>query len=136
MKRKPHQLFLHFINTAAECRQNSCARFVLISAIACLALVSCGDDSDSTPKSRVEQMINASRVCSAFMDTDLIISCEITRSELSVDVQINTSAGEARKMCRFVPGMVSAYTSTLERRWRLRIFPPFDSESPLAVCSF
>lgn len=108
-------------------------------------------DSQPTPESQPidEDALQQLRVvddayllCESFEATGLTTDCEVKGWGLTVDVRIDTSGSEARKICTGVADMLAqkthsfaSFASSAGRPWKLRIFSPYSSEHPIAICN-
>lgn len=79
---------------------------------------------------------DAYAVCTAMESTGLITTCKVSGWGETVDVRIDTTGAEARKMCPAIVGLVGKQTRTLAGRWKLRIFSPYSGDQPIAICTF
>ncbi len=109
------------------------AIFVLI-----LMLSSYMGDKPRSRSSTISQsstsVSDANAVCSAIRSTDFALRCTVSSSLKTINLTINTTASEARKMCAGVREEIRPYTRRLGN-WALRIYSPLDSTRHLASCS-
>jgi hypothetical protein len=78
---------------------------------------------------------DAYRVCEAMDGTGLTTSCEVKAWGKTIDVRMDTTGAEARKICLGTAKMVSGYTIAFKGEWKLRIFSPYSGDQPIAVCA-
>lgn len=76
-------------------------------------------------------------VCAVFNNTGMLSEpCEVSGWDGAVDVTLDTSGAEARKVCRGVAQMLSQQGVFFnERQWKIRIYSPFSDGNTLAVCN-
>jgi hypothetical protein len=98
-----------------------------------LLLAGCGKQEESKSIKAVD---DAYRVCAAFTGTKLTTECTVHAGARSIDVRIDTSGEEARKMCAGSVEKIGSYTANLHETWKLQIFSPFSGDHPMAVCQF
>jgi hypothetical protein len=72
---------------------------------------------------------NAYRLCAAMDKTGL------TGWGSTVDVRMDTSGAETRKICAGVVDMMAQQKHSFASKWKLCIFSPYSSEHPIAVCT-
>lgn len=92
-----------------------------------LLLSACGNESDV--------FVHANRVCSALNNIEMVY-CEVNAEESALELLINTSESEARKMCPGISEITMEHTSRLrDANWKAKIFLPSSSKTdPVAVC--
>jgi hypothetical protein len=78
---------------------------------------------------------NAYRLCAAMDKTGLTTECKVSGWGSTVDVRMDTSGAEARKICAGVVDMMAQQKHSFASKWKLRIFSPYSSEHPIAVCT-
>lgn len=106
----------------------------LIAVISSLTLIGCGGSDNST--NRVVDVIDdAHRVCSAMRNTGLTSECDVKGAGRTVDVRIDTTGLEAKKICKGAAEEISKMTKRFKGEWKLRIFSPYSGDHPLAVCA-
>jgi len=98
----------------------------LIASVS-LLLSACGSEKDVFD--------DAERVCSALNNIEMV-HCEINAEESALELLINTSESEARKMCSGISAITLEHTSSLrDANWKAKIFLPSWSETtPVTVC--
>ena len=74
-------------------------------------------------------------LCATFEATGLSTECEVSGWSSTIDVTIDTSGGEARKICAGVVKMMAEKTRSFAGKWKLRIFSPYSGDRPIAVCT-
>jgi len=78
---------------------------------------------------------DAYKVCAAMENTGLTTSCKVDGWKGAIDVRIDTSSTEARKICEGVAEMMAQQTGSFrDGRWKLQIFSPYSGDQPVAVC--
>ena len=75
----------------------------------------------------------AYKVCRAFEGTGLTTGCEVNGWKQNIDVRIDMSSSEARKLCTQLADMQSGQFP--DGRWSLRILSPYSGDQPIAVCN-
>jgi hypothetical protein len=79
---------------------------------------------------------NAFGLCRVFDGTDLLSEpCSVSGWNSSVDVKMDTSGGEARKICSDVADMMRAQGIRFDAGWKIRIYSPFSGDSTIAQCN-
>lgn len=78
---------------------------------------------------------SAYRVCALFDSTGLASApCEVTGWGSSVEVKIDMTAAEARKLCPQVAGMARDKGWSFGKGWTLKIYSPFSGGDTIAYC--
>ncbi len=97
------------------------------------ALVLCGSSAMAESGTSVE---SAFRLCALFDSTGLASApCEVTGWGSTVDVKIDMSAAEARKLCVQIADLARSEGWTFDPGWTLQIFSPYSGENTIAYCS-
>ena len=79
---------------------------------------------------------NAYALCRVFDGTGLLSEpCSVSGWHSSVDVKMDTSGGEARKICSGVAQMMHKQGVRFDDGWKIRIYSPFSGDSTLAKCA-
>lgn len=79
---------------------------------------------------------NAYSVCSVFDRTGLLSEpCSVSGWHSAIDVKMDTSGTEARKICDGVVRMIHQKGIRFAKGWKIRIYSPFSGKSTLAQCS-
>jgi hypothetical protein len=78
---------------------------------------------------------NAFRLCAVFEKTGLTTECKVSGWGSTVDVRMDTSGAEARKICISVVDLMAQQKLSFAGKWKLRIFSPYSGEHPIAVCT-
>lgn len=95
-----------------------------------------GSPSVGSSASRPPDVIDDSyRLCAAMEKTGLTTQCTVEGWGKTVDVTIDTTGAEARKICAGVADLMAAETSRFAGQWKLRIFSPYSGERPIATCA-
>ncbi len=108
---------------------------VILSTI--FFLSGCGNSdsgSERTSRETANPVNDAYKVCNAFERTGLTTQCEVSGWNSTIDVTIDTTGAEARKMCPGIVDMVAKLTRSFAGKWKLQIFSPYSGERPIAVC--
>lgn len=118
-------------------------------ALAVIALSIAGDNSGVAPPpasavtskpaeaEKPDSVTEAMVVCKAMENTGMTTRCEVKGWGKTVDVRMDTSSAEARKMCGGIAQEMQQIGNELRRTgWKLRIFSPYSGEEPIAVCNF
>jgi len=96
--------------------------------------------SAGSPANAQQDVVNAAyAVCNVFTNTGMVTECSVSGWNASVDVRMDTTGGEAQKICGGVVEMITDQTqafSRAERKWKLQIFSPYSGDHPIAVCQF
>jgi hypothetical protein len=61
--------------------------------------------------------------------------CEVKGWGSTVDVRIDTTGTEARKMCPAMVNLLAQQKLSFAGKWKLRIFSPYRGDHPIAVCT-
>jgi hypothetical protein len=88
----------------------------------------------STP-APADAVADAFRLCAIMNHTKLLSEpCKVSGWNSSVDVSIDTTAAEARKICA---GLHRFYEGKLrfDGKWTLRIFSPYSGDRTIATCA-
>jgi len=59
--------------------------------------------------------------------------CEVSGWNQAVDVSIDTTSSEARKICSEVSEMISKQMK-FDRGWKIRIYSPFSNGKTITTC--
>ena len=107
---------------------------LLTTVFATLALSSCsgGNSEASREPTAVD---DAFKVCEAMKATGLVSECTVGGLSQMIDVRIDTTGAEARKICAQSSSMITQQSQRFAGNWELRIFSPFSGDHPLAVCT-
>lgn len=89
----------------------------------------------SVPIASADVIDDAYRLCKAMESTAVTTQCEVKGWGSTVDVTIDTSGVEARKICIGAADMMAQKTRTFNGKWKLRIFSPYSGDRPIAVCT-
>ena len=80
---------------------------------------------------------NAFKFCSALDATGLLSKpCDVSGWNQSIDVTMDTSSTEARKMCAGIVAQASQVGARFDRGWKVRIYSPYSNGNTIAQCSF
>jgi len=80
----------------------------------------------------VDSVDNAFKFCTALDGTGLLSKpCEVSGWSLSIDISIDTTSNEARKICS---GIASQGGGRFDRGWKLKIYSPYSNGNTLAQC--
>mgnify|MGYP001371966141 FL=1 len=78
---------------------------------------------------------NAYRLCAVFDGTGLTSSkCSVSGWNSSVDVKIDMTSGEARKLCVQVAALARQKGMTFDPGWQIRIYSPYSGDNTIAFC--
>lgn len=77
---------------------------------------------------------DAYRLCKAMERTGLTTECEVSGYHSRVDVTIDTTGSEARKICAGVADQMAKAGANFQGKWKLRILSPYSGEKAIAVC--
>ena len=79
---------------------------------------------------------SAYRMCLAFDSTGLLSEpCKVSGWSSTINVTMDTSSAEARKMCQGIPAIMNASNVRFRHTWTLRIYSPYSGERTLAQCA-
>src|SRR5688500_7848303 len=93
----------------------------------------CGSADTDTPRERTV-VDDAFTVCEAMKSTGMVSECSVSGFNRTIDVRIDTSGTEARKICDQSSAMITAKSPRFRGEWELRVFSPFSGDHPLASC--
>lgn len=80
---------------------------------------------------------NAYGFCSALDGTGLLSKpCEVSGWSQAIDVSIDTSSSEARKICAGIVAQASQVGAHFDKGWKVRIYSPYSNGNTIAQCSF
>lgn len=95
-----------------------------------LALSACG--KQSTTRSVID---DAYIVCEAFKGTNDVAECTVSSFGKTIDVRIDTSSDEARKICVGTAELAATHTERFAGAgWTLNIYSPYSGDHPIATC--
>lgn len=66
--------------------------------------------------------------------TGLTTECEVSGYHSRVDVTIDTTGFEARKICAGVAEQMAKAGADFQGKWKLRILSPYSGDRAIAVC--
>jgi hypothetical protein len=78
---------------------------------------------------------NAYFLCDIFEKTNISNEYKASNVTSTVDVVINTDAGEAAKVCSVIVDRMVQMRRSFGSQWQLRIFAPDKADEPLAACA-
>lgn len=81
-----------------------------------------------------DPVADAYRLCSAMEGTGLTTDCEVSGYHSRVDVTIDTTGSEARKICVGVAEQMAKAGANFQGKWKLRILSPYSGDKAIAVC--
>lgn len=96
-------------------------KFIALLSLLTFSHFAFSDDIDS-----------AYSLCSALENTGAITDCDVSGWGKSVNVRLDMSGSEARKLCGPVANMVSG---KFNPGWKLKIFNPYSGDNAIAVCN-
>ena len=80
---------------------------------------------------------NAFKFCSALDATGMLSKpCDVSGWNQSIDVTMDTSSSEARKICSGIVAQASQVGAHFDRGWKVRIYSPYSNGNTIAQCSF
>lgn len=92
--------------------------------------------ASNAPFAFADTVDNAYRLCSVFDGTGLLSKpCDVSGWNQAVDVSMDTSSSEARKICSSVADMMAQKNIRFDRGWKIRIYSPFSNGNTIATCS-
>jgi len=87
--------------------------------------------------SYADSVDNALKFCSALDTTGMLSTpCNVSGSNKSIDVTIDTSNSEARKICRGITAQAYQVGAQFEKGWKVRIYSPYGGVDAIAQCYF
>lgn len=114
-------------------------------AIGCLSIIGVlvvvfyligSSSTDTEPKQEMRtEFDDAFLLCKAMEGTGLTTECKVQGYDRAVDVTIDTTGAEARKICVGVAAEMTKYTANFSGQWKLRIFSPYSGNRPIATCA-
>jgi hypothetical protein len=79
---------------------------------------------------------NAYTLCQVFDDTGLLSDeCSVSGWNQAVEVSIDTSSSEARKICQGVVSQLADQGVHFDPGWTVRIYSPFSNGNTIATCA-
>jgi len=84
--------------------------------------------------SHADPVADAYRLCKAMEGTGLTTDCEVSGYHSRVDVTIDTTGSEARKICAGVAEQMAQAGANFQGKWKLRILSPYSGDKAIAVC--
>ncbi len=98
-------------------------------------MTSCGGPTEPEKKNPAQQMVeDAQMLCAELTATGITTKCDVKAQGMTVDIRIDKNAAEVRKICAEVVESSAPKIGSFRGRWQLRIFPPFNTERPIATC--
>ena len=105
-----------------------------ILTVLVLSLLAGSDHALADGKTSVD---SAYKVCYLFDGTDLMSEpCDVSGWGSSVNVRMDISAPEARKLCRQVVGLTREQGWKFDPGWTLKIYSPYSGDRTIAYCNF
>ena len=86
------------------------------------------------PAARADPVGDAYRLCKAMEATGLSTECKVSGYHSRVDVTIDTTGAEARKICAGVVEQMVRVGANFQGKWQLRILSPYSGDKAIAVC--
>ena len=77
---------------------------------------------------------DAHRLCKAMESTGLTTNCDVSGYHSRVDVTIDTTGAEARKICVGVADQMAKAGANFQGKWKLRVLSPYSGDKAIAVC--
>ena len=75
-------------------------------------------------------------MCAVLEHTGLTTGCDVNGWHRTIDVRIDTTGSEGRKICAGMAKMTAQQTGVFQiGQWKLRILSPFSGDQPIAVCA-
>lgn len=80
---------------------------------------------------------NAFRFCRALDGTGVLSKpCEVSGWSQAIDLSIDTSSSEARKICAGIIAQASQVGAHFDKGWKVRIYSPYSNGNTIAQCGF
>lgn len=77
---------------------------------------------------------DAYRLCKAIEGTGMTTDCQVSGYHSRVDVTIDTTGAEARKICAGVAEQMAKAGANFQGKWKLRVLSPYSGDKAIAVC--
>lgn len=91
-------------------------------------------DAPSSPATTGPDPVGAGfQLCAVAKSTGMTTGCDVEGWGKRVDMRIDTTGGEARKMCAGIAAQVAG-GDFAGQGWTLRILTPYSGDQPVAVC--
>lgn len=87
-----------------------------------------------TGSAQADSVGDAYRLCKAMGGTGLTTDCQVSGYHSRVDVTIDTTGAEARKICAGVAEQMANVGANFQGKWKLRILSPYSGDKAIAVC--
>jgi hypothetical protein len=87
---------------------------------------------------RTQDVVTAAEaLCQVFRNTGMSPECKVDGWHSYVDAWLDTTSGEATKICAGMVELVPTWTDAFSHSpgWQLRIMSPYSGEHPLAACA-
>ena len=106
----------------------------LLATVPLFTLVlGCGESNNEPRAPNVFD--EAYHLCDAMKGTGDVTECTVDGSGHFVDVRIDMSSEEAKKVCAATVAMVAQHTTRFAGIWQLRLFSPYSGDHPIAICT-
>lgn len=80
---------------------------------------------------------NAFKFCRALDSTGLLSEpCDVSGWNQSIDIIMDTSSAEARKICAGIVAQAAQVGARFDRDWKVRIYSPYSNGNVIAQCRF
>jgi len=108
---------------------------MILRAMTVVLVTACAAIISLVPKAQADSVDNAYRLCAAFDGTgQLSQKCSVSGWSSAVDISLDTTAAQARKMCTMVADFTQKNGLVFDAGWQLRIYSPFSRDRTIAVC--
>jgi hypothetical protein len=102
------------------------------AAMALIGMMALGTEADADS---ITSVANAQRLCMVLDGMgDLSEKCKVTGWGSSVEISLDTSSREARKICDGIVATMRKTGTKFDPGWKLKIFSPFSGTRTIAVC--
>ncbi|MCK5284954.1 MAG: hypothetical protein KAJ86_05145 [Alphaproteobacteria bacterium] len=86
--------------------------------------------------SKADTVDNAYKFCYALDSTGLLSEpCKVSGWGRSIDVSIDTSSSEARKICSGIVAQASQLNIRFDDGWKIKIYSPYSNGNTIAQCN-
>ena len=82
---------------------------------------------------RADAVEDGYRLCASLERSGLLTECEVHGWGSTIDIRIDTTSSEARKMCKMISD--AGRNASFNGAWKLKILSPYSGDKPIAVCT-
>ncbi|NHC51492.1 hypothetical protein [Pseudomonas sp. AU8050] len=78
---------------------------------------------------------NAFTLCRMLDSTNMLSEpCDVSGWGSSVDISVDMTAQEARKLCPSIKNMLTKNNMTFDKRWTMKVKSPYSGDKAIATC--